>query len=1148
MRELIEEHIGTPSHNVKDLAGDIQSKIDAAFKGQQHDSRASRIIENAVVVLGKFTSAVDVAINFDPAHAALPWALVRSVLVFLASRSELKNQVLTGMATVASLLVQCDTYQKLYMAPDLSLRPPKAALRELEESIIQAYVKSQILIACAIQRGQSKTGLVAGPFKLSGIQSYVDELPKCERQLVRAADDCERFRSLSLQSTVREYTQELLDLKVKFHGVVHDQIGSVLERIDYNDQTEILEWISPILVDAHHNTVKDARTSDTCEWLLAHEKFREWENASSSMILWLQGSPGAGKTFLASKVIDHIRARLQNSPNQEGFAFFYCNRNEEQRRQPLPALQSYVRQLSTTVESPRYIRRQLQELCREKRRNASNLGINDCREQLLASVNAYDQTTLVLDALDECEPDSRRQIVETIDLLLKSRNTLKIFMSSRPDRDIRNRFIHKPNIEIQAAHTQQDIRRFVNEEISKHENWTHMASNLKDNIISTLFTKSQGMFQWVFLQIKEILMLETERAIVDRLGKLPANLKIAYDEIYRRIRAQHEHDRFLADNAFKWVAAARKPLKSEQLLSMIRLDSEEDTFHLSEEISESQLLHLCNNLLVLDTERKVWRFSHLSVTEYFESNHWSIGMAHRHCAMVCLKALLNVHPHRSHDDANHDGLQEKQLNHTLNQDHSLQEYVHRHWTAHIEAQETLEVDPKLAGLLKSFLGAPNESSRRYQNWVLGIGSRNRFSRSRLYGDLFPETIALFVLYRFSFCNILRDWWEDPKLDLSQINKTGRNALAIAAKYGHKRNCENLIKLGIDVDLTFEGDYGSALAEAAAEGHAEIVELLVEKARADVDLLLPCRYGSALAAAASRGRVKIVQFLLESSALDINSPLAGTYGSALAVAAAAPEGFNTLETIKVLIQAGADVNLQLQAGKYGSALAAATASYKKLETVRFLVQAGADVNLQLQAGKYGSALAAAAAVEDFENFEIFEFLDQAGADINLQLRTGQYGSALAAVAAEASLWGKKLKIVKFLVHAGADINLQLQGGNYGNALAAAIAHDSIKVVEYLVYDIEVNVNQQIRHGRYGGSALAVAAYWGTEKCAEILIKAGAEVNLEIENGPFRTALQACQADVSVKDLWKGWYRNMSELKKGQARVAELLRQHGATEAL
>lgn len=83
IKNLIGEVTRDPENeaNVKSLAAAIQDKIQAAFREQKYDSRTDHIIENSVSMLNKFSSAVDVAVSFDPAHAALPWALVRFVLV-----------------------------------------------------------------------------------------------------------------------------------------------------------------------------------------------------------------------------------------------------------------------------------------------------------------------------------------------------------------------------------------------------------------------------------------------------------------------------------------------------------------------------------------------------------------------------------------------------------------------------------------------------------------------------------------------------------------------------------------------------------------------------------------------------------------------------------------------------------------------------------------------------------------------------------------------------------------------------------------------------------------------------------------------------------------------------------------------------------
>ncbi|KAI0547823.1 hypothetical protein F4679DRAFT_552833 [Xylaria curta] len=1066
----IKNLMGEPDRNsndVKGLAGVIKEKLDETFKAQEHDSSARRVIENAVVVLSKFTSAVDVAVSFDPVHAALPWAAVRSVLIFVTSSIELQSQVLAGIAAVVSLLAQCDTYQQLYMAPDPDLRPPETALYELKTAIVETFAKSQSFLSFAVQQQQSKIRQVAAPFKLSDAKSHIKELSKCEKQLARVAANCEKYCNLASRSNVEGF----IKLNATIHETIQSQIASVLDRIEYDNQMTMLDWISSVPYGKHHNRVKDDRTPATCEWLLSHEKFYEWENSSSSMILWLQGSPGAGKTFLTSKVVDHIQAQVERSPNQEGFAFFYCNRDEEERRKPLCVLQSYVRQLSTTIKNPRCIRKQLQDFCRETRSKGSDFGFSDCKKQLLESINLYSQTTVVLDALDECEPDSRRQIFETVKYLLtESENPLKVFISSRPDRDIRREFLRQPSVEIQATDNEEDIQKFVNAEIIKHDNWKGMSLDLQKTIVEVLFTRSRGMFQWAFLQIKEILLLETETAVRDRLGKLPADLKTAYDEIYSKIQNGHRHERSLADNAFKWVACAKEPLSSEELLAAIRLNSDKDTFDLSDAITESQLLHLCNNLLVLDSQQYVWRFSHLSVTEYFEQHHWTLAKAHCHAASVCLKFLIQVYinpetdkhysdrngPNESDStdtdiDSNEDIDNNEDINNNedtdksdleiLNWRHPVQKYARMYWITHSQSQEGQEPGSTLRCLLKSFLGSPLQSSLQYRAWVRVTD--NEESDIPTY-DLHSEAVALFAMCRFGFYTLLKDWWDDAEFDITLTNSVGCSLLGLAAMGGYNQICDNLIRRGADVNMQLQyGDYGSALAAAVYGGELEVVQLLIDN--------------------------------------------------------------------------GADVNMQLQCGDYGSALAAAVTTSNGEEVIRLLIDKGADVNMQLQHGHYGSALAAAAAASE------------------------------------------KKGVVKLLICRGADVDMQLQCGDYGSALIAAIAHGKTQTIKFLVLDAKADVNQQVQHGNYG-TALAAATFWGVRKHVDILIQAGAEVNLKVENGSFRSALEASRGTLPVNVIFPGWEEGdewnevyetyelqaRKRIEKGRAQVVELLRLHGATD--
>lgn len=365
-------------------------------------------------------------------------------------------------------------------------------------------------------------GPVASPFKLPDLKAHVDELAECEKGLARVTEDCEKHCASSHRDDVRKFQELSRSFYRNIQDQLYDMVASfswkdtnvgnrtlALDLIEEGNLFETLEWISSVQYRSHHYRVKEARTPSTCEWLLNHEKFHEWE-AGSSAVLWLQGSrqyyyasfmlpatntllAGAGKTFLASKVIDHVQTQLESSSYPAGFAFFYCDRNDEQRRSPLSVLQCLVRQLSTSAQNPECVRKSVQDLYRKRRMESSGLNLADCKEQLLQSVNRYEQTTIVLDALDECEPGSRLEIITAIESAFASRKSFKVFISSRRDRDIRKRFSNKPNIDIQATHNEKDIKKFVHEKITKHGNWDDMSTSLRGHIVRVLLERSEGM-------------------------------------------------------------------------------------------------------------------------------------------------------------------------------------------------------------------------------------------------------------------------------------------------------------------------------------------------------------------------------------------------------------------------------------------------------------------------------------------------------------------------------------------------------------------------------------------------------------------------------------------------------------------------------
>jgi hypothetical protein len=79
---------------------------------------------------------------------------------------------------------------------------------------------------------------------------------------------------------------------------------SDLTHISGLQRRQILDWLSTQPYLDHHTTIKLRVLDGTCRWVLEHASFTEWKDESTNSLLWLHGAQGAGKSCLASMVID----------------------------------------------------------------------------------------------------------------------------------------------------------------------------------------------------------------------------------------------------------------------------------------------------------------------------------------------------------------------------------------------------------------------------------------------------------------------------------------------------------------------------------------------------------------------------------------------------------------------------------------------------------------------------------------------------------------------------------------------------------------------------------------------------------------------------------------------------------------------------
>lgn len=152
--------------------------------------------------------------------------------------------------------------------------------------------------------------------------------------------------------------------------------------------------------------------------------------------------------------------------------FFYCSRNPQEptRSDPQAVLASLARQLSC-LQPGKPLMKPIVDLYKEKEEEgfaSGSLEMDECLDLVLQLTAQYPLTTIVIDAMDECNPQKRHKLLEALEKILRGSSSLvKIFVSSRNDQDIVIRLRHYPNLEIDSRRNSDDIARFVHDETER---------------------------------------------------------------------------------------------------------------------------------------------------------------------------------------------------------------------------------------------------------------------------------------------------------------------------------------------------------------------------------------------------------------------------------------------------------------------------------------------------------------------------------------------------------------------------------------------------------------------------------------------------------------------------------------------------------
>jgi len=258
-----------------------------------------------------------------------------------------------------------------------------------------------------------------------------------------------------------------------------------------------------------HRDIGARRVDSIGAWLLDTEEFRCWhnggrENASYHPTLFCDGNPGVGKSYIvyvsmyrygksqillligcddSSLVIDKLcDEAVEGNPTIVCFYFDFAARNEQS---PVNMLGSLLRQLVSGQEGiPEVITRTF----RNEKMSIGGRGLQVSGVlKMFQTIAATRHTFICVDALDECVPEHRMVILESLGQMLKGSPNTRLFMTGRPHvRSEVERELSGAATFLPIRATEGGVLRFLREKLRKDTIPNMMSSTLEGDIMKTI--------------------------------------------------------------------------------------------------------------------------------------------------------------------------------------------------------------------------------------------------------------------------------------------------------------------------------------------------------------------------------------------------------------------------------------------------------------------------------------------------------------------------------------------------------------------------------------------------------------------------------------------------------------------------------------
>ncbi|KAI0449366.1 hypothetical protein F5B21DRAFT_494476 [Xylaria acuta] len=773
---------------------------------------------------------------------------------------------------------------------------------------------------------------------IRGICDYSDSHKNKEWQGYAAMTAAAYTKDLLYQIPPSEVVAEkkISELVLASVSRIEENVEALKSKANSKEDLKVLDWISQVDYGPQQSDFFRRAQPGTCQWFLNSVKYQDWLNTVTKT-LFCPGIPGAGKTVLASIVINDLWRRFRKN-NSIGIVYIYCNFRHKDE-QTLEGLKSIVLKQLAERQSP--LPEGLKSLYRDHKAARTRLSPEELSNALHYAFAAYSRVYIVTDALDECEASGgcRDRFLSEI-FNAQSNGKVSFMATSRDNPEIQDKFKGSAILEIRANN--DDVERYLDDHMLALPAFIKDDFDLRQYIKTGISRAADGMFLLAQLHLDSLKGKMTRAAVRKTLDALVTGsdaYEHAYNSAMERINGQLREEADLAKRVLSWITFAKRPLTTKELQHALSVEI--GTSHLDQEnLLRVNMVSMCAGLVTIDKESNIIRLVHYTTQQYFEKSfeRWFYN-PHLDITEICVTYL-------SFQAFESGCVRSVKAFSARLESNPFYDYASRNWghharlaptrqhvlpflrkQGHVEAtgQALLAYSPtpqeiviaKITGLhLASYFGLETVGILAAEYDVIERDSSDQTPLLRAVADRHVEIAQMLI---------------ENGADTKAKNTWGLTPLLSAIYHKEEDLVQMLLQNGADIEAK-DDLYQTPLFRAIERGHKEIVQILLTnganfEARDGFD-------GTPLVYAINHKNGDIVQMLLEKGAniedkgvLD-KTPLhyASEYGSK--------------EIVHILLKNGANIEARDFASKTPLWYAILRG---KEEVARILLEEGADID-------------------------------------------------------------------------------------------------------------------------------------------------------------------------------------------------------------